>query len=96
MDWCTLQREYLSKPDQHAFPLIDIVFRFVNVYSAFKKGSYVDIEETIVEELLGLETELDIWEAQLPENWNFTVEQSPGGPGEKTFYGHCHVYRDLW
>ena len=95
-EWCALQKEYLSKPDQHAFGLIDIVFRLANVYSAFKKESYANNEKTMVEQLLALEADLDNWEACLPENWNFTIESSPDGSGGSVFNGQCHVYRDLW
>lgn len=89
------RRGCLSKSDQYAFPLIEIVSRFVNLYSAFKKG-YYSSTETILEELLTLEAELETWEAGLLNNWKFSLEPSPEGLGESIFKGQCHVYRDLW
>ena len=77
-------------------PLIDILARFVNVYSKFKKGSYAEIEETMVVELLALEAELNVWQAQVPETWTFTVEPTTDGHAEGVFREQTHIYRDLW
>jgi hypothetical protein len=95
VEWCTKRRRYLSDTDQHAFLLIDIVSQFINIYSNFKSGGYSD-EEAIIEELLAIETELQLWEAQAPEVWEFAVEPNPGGLGQNTFNGRTHIYRDLW
>jgi hypothetical protein len=94
LEWCTKRERYLSETDRHAFPLINIISRFVNFYSAFKKG-YSDAE-TVFEELLALEVELELWEAQVPEVWRFILEPTPEGAGESIFNGQSHVYRDLW
>ncbi|KAG0649855.1 hypothetical protein D0Z07_3633 [Hyphodiscus hymeniophilus] len=96
VEWCNSQLGYISRPEQHAFPLVGMVCRLVTIYSAFKKGSYVGIEETMVEELLSLESELDVWESQVPENWTFTIESTTDDVGETMYLGQYHVYQELW
>ena len=95
VQWCTKRAGYLSETDQHAFPLINIISHFVNLYSAIKKGFYLD-DETVYEELLDLEANLELWEVELPEAWKFTLEAIPEDAGETTFNRQRHIYRDLW
>jgi hypothetical protein len=95
VEWSQLRQGCLSDPDEHAFPLIDIACRFVNLYSAMKKDRHFDAETNLAE-LLALEAELEWWESRVPENWKFTIESRPAGSDEIIFNGLSHVYRDLW
>jgi hypothetical protein len=95
VEWCTKREGCLSETDRHAFPLIDIVSRFVNIYSTSKKMIYSD-GGSVLEELLALEVELEQWESQTPEAWKFTLEPAPESLGGNVFNGQCHIYRDQW
>lgn len=94
VEWCTKRKGYLNETDRHAFPLIEIISRFVNLHLAFKATIFPS--SVVLEELLALEAELAQWDAEVPEVWKFTLEPAPEDPMGIAFNGQCHIYRDLW
>jgi hypothetical protein len=80
--------------DAHATVLLDIVCRFISLSSSVRNNILLD-STTIIQEALALDSELAIWEAQLPDYWRYTIKPS-AEHSEIVYKQQVHDYRDVW
>lgn len=83
-----------AKPNQApTIRLVDILIRFMKLHSSIRESPEPDARIAVTSALL-CEAELEAWEQQLPEKWNFSLKES--NAVQHTFNGTYMVYNDVW
>lgn len=80
--------------DATASALIQIVIRFINLHASVRAKALTDPAK-IVLEVVSLDAQLEIWEADLPSDWCFTLWDKDLAD-ESSFNGKSYEYYDLW
>ena len=84
----------MSRVDAHATILLDIIYRFTNLYASIRNNILLD-PSAIIQEALALDSELAIWETQLPKAWRYTTKPSTEH-SDIVYKQQVHDYCDVW
>lgn len=90
--WADDIRDYLGFRDTYAVTLAEMAARFVNLY-ANVRAQTVELHVAL-EQLLELDTELQVWEDNLPAAWHPTA--IPASDADYAFANTVQHYHDFW
>jgi hypothetical protein len=88
----------MEPADRPATDLASLIGRFVRLHNFIKGHVFSDGPKTVnvIEQLLDIDANLDIWESMLEGKWLFRTVAAPDLPPRAIFEGEYHVYHDLW
>jgi hypothetical protein len=92
--WSPQVKNAMTPDDSYATGLAFIVSRFTNFHASIRSKLQTDSTIILCEALL-LDAELEEWKMQLPQSWQYRLEQH----SEETavmYKGVSHRYRDFW
>lgn len=100
-DWIKLGSSMAPIADVPAAELLGILTSFVQLSASVRSQLLRDRHpetERVLRETLEIEEQLDRWESNLDEMWQFTEERMDDGffPPDTVFEGCYHVYSDMW
>lgn len=79
--------------DSPAINLLSLVMRFVQLSASIRNGKQSNLS-LIIEEILLLDSELEVWEENLPVEWHYSVPPAVSH-SNSSLYGSYHQYQDL-
>ena len=94
-EWVEQVAQSMDPIDAHSASLVEVISRFIDLHAQIRNSKPIYDCNLIVQESLALDLELDEWEKQLPEKWQFTVKSTTSN-SEYIYNGELHEYKDPW
>ena len=94
LEWLQQIRKSMTPDDAHAVDLAYIASRFTNFHATVQCKFLTD-SNIILREALLLDEDLEKWEMQLPQSWEYRLGQHTEATAVM-YQGVAHRYRDFW
>ncbi|KAJ5112644.1 hypothetical protein N7532_000689 [Penicillium argentinense] len=94
LEWSPNKISSVKPDEQPAVNLIDILVRFTKIHHTLRHIADDQCATDALPIVLSLETELREWERTLPDQWSFSVKESPSL--QHTFNGKYLACKDAW